>query len=225
MEAARSLGLNAAESYITTFGAVSTFVTKRYDRERTDDRWHRLHQEDFCQALAVTPAKKYQRGEGGPGLADLGKLTEAFPLLSDRRAVALDFYKAFVFNVVAGCTDARAKNYSLLLQGETVQLAPLYDLATYAPYRADGDVVLLPMNVDGQYQSDSISSADLERAGARLRISRDEAVDIVQRTRTGMITAFEKSRDAITVSNPALTVTANAVLESVRKLPLCLTAS
>ena len=41
---------------------------------------------------------------------------------------------ALIFNWVIGGTDAHAKNYSLLLAGRRLQLAPLYDLASALPY-------------------------------------------------------------------------------------------
>ena len=223
MTAARALGLSVAESYVTTFGGLSTFVSKRYDRVFEDGRWRRLHQEDLCQALGVTPVKKYQRTEGGPGVGDFANLTELFPLAADRREASVEFFKAFVFNVVVGGTDAHAKNYSLLLENETVALAPLYDLATYAPYRKDDEVVLLPMNVNGKYASDSVSTADLVKVGSRLRVPDEQAVEIVDRMRHGAIPAFEEARDEFNGS--ATRSVTSAVLNAVSKLPLCIAAS
>lgn len=221
MGAARMLGLDVAESYITTFGTVSTFVTKRYDRARVGGRWVRLHQEDLCQALGVTPAKKYQRIDGGPGVGDVAQLIESFPVLTDRRAVARDFFAAFVFNVVIGGTDAHAKNYSLLLDGENVRLAPLYDLATFAPYRSEGQVVLLAMSVNGKYRSDSVSSQDLVKVGTRLRLSRDDASEIVEGTRDRAIGAFERARENLVSTDVRTTKVADRVVRAVRGLPLC----
>ncbi|QYH35291.1 type II toxin-antitoxin system HipA family toxin [Salinibacterium sp. M195] len=224
MNAARLLGLNVSESYVRNFGDVSTFVSKRYDRVFSGGRWHRLHQEDLCQALGVTPAKKYQRTEGGPGVGDFATLTERFPIASDRREASGEFFAAFVFNVVIGGTDAHAKNYSLLLENETVALAPLYDLATYAPYRTDDEVVLLPMNVNGKYRSDAISTADLVKVGARLRVPTDQAVAIVDRMRNGAVTAFAEAGEEFG-ENQSARVVASAVVEAIRKLPLCVDAA
>lgn len=46
---------------------------KRYDREQAPAGWRRLHQEDFCQALALPSGRKYQ-AEGGPSLEDCFEL-------------------------------------------------------------------------------------------------------------------------------------------------------
>lgn len=68
-------------------------VTERYDRALVDGRWRQLHQEDFCQALSVSPNKKYQHRDGGPGLANIARLIRSLPFESDRRAVGERFYR------------------------------------------------------------------------------------------------------------------------------------
>jgi serine/threonine-protein kinase HipA len=42
--------------------------------------------------------------------------------------------RAVAFNWLVLGTDAHAKNYSLLLSGQQVRLAPLYDIASALPY-------------------------------------------------------------------------------------------
>ncbi|MHA3724015.1 HipA N-terminal domain-containing protein [Leucobacter sp. HY1910] len=37
---------------------IRNFVSQRYDRELRGGVWHRLHQEDLCQALSVMPDRK-----------------------------------------------------------------------------------------------------------------------------------------------------------------------
>jgi serine/threonine-protein kinase HipA len=44
------------------------------------------------------------------------------------------FVEALVFNWLVGGTDAHAKNYSFLMEGPDIRLAPLYDLTTGLPY-------------------------------------------------------------------------------------------
>lgn len=51
-------------------------LVKRYDRVETEQGIQRLHQEDFCQALGISPEMKYQR-EGGP------KISECFGLIRE----------------------------------------------------------------------------------------------------------------------------------------------
>ena len=44
------------------------------------------------------------------------------------------FADALAFNWLIAGTDAHAKNYSLLLAGNQIRLAPLYDIASILPY-------------------------------------------------------------------------------------------
>jgi len=87
MSAARALGCNVAKSELQNIDGLDVFVTERYDRKLENGQWTRLHQEDLCQALSVAPDKKYQRQDGGPGLAAIAGLIRSLPLESDRQAV------------------------------------------------------------------------------------------------------------------------------------------
>nr|WP_274636878.1 HipA domain-containing protein [Microbacterium bovistercoris] len=66
---------------MTTERRHAVFVSTRYDRRLEDGRWHRLHQEDLCQALSVPPDTKYQF-EGGPGIAAIARLINSSPCRS-----------------------------------------------------------------------------------------------------------------------------------------------
>jgi hypothetical protein len=48
----------------------------RDDRVQIAGRWHRIHQEDCCQALGDHPGSKYEN-EGGPGFAQIMSLLES----------------------------------------------------------------------------------------------------------------------------------------------------
>ena len=49
--------MNAAESRLERFEEREAIVVVRYDRSPEGNR---LHQEDFCQALGLDPAAKYE---------------------------------------------------------------------------------------------------------------------------------------------------------------------
>ena len=90
-----------------------------------DGTLHRLHQEDFCQALGYPDGLKYE-ASGGPGLAACAALVRKLALGPVAVQGLLDWV---VFNVLIGNADAHAKNLSLLCDrvGQR-RLAPLYDL-------------------------------------------------------------------------------------------------
>ncbi|HEY0691385.1 MAG TPA: HipA domain-containing protein [Kribbella sp.] len=79
------------------------------------------------------PAKKYQN-EGGPSPSDIAALFRRVMPRSAARDATRAFLDALVWNWVIAGTDAHAKNYSLLLLGNQVRLAPFYDVASALPY-------------------------------------------------------------------------------------------
>lgn len=109
-------------------------MVRRFDRPQNArgdiERWHQV---DFCQAVGVPPSRKYE-ARGGPNartLAGLLRRVSTAPEADVRR-----FSDALLFNYLSGSPDGHAKNFSLLLVGTQVRLAPLYDLATGLPYDA-----------------------------------------------------------------------------------------
>jgi len=108
------------------------YVVDRYDRNRDENGvMHRIHQEDFCQALGVVPEMKYQH-EGGPDLTQCFDLVRSATRPSAPQILRLlDFC---VFNALIGNHDAHAKNFSLLYAGKAPVLAPFYDTLSTAVY-------------------------------------------------------------------------------------------
>jgi serine/threonine-protein kinase HipA len=220
MTAATQLGLTVAGAELEHIGKWPVFITPRFDREFTDDRWRRLHQEDLCQALAVPPSKKYQRRDGGPGTAAIGDLLRSLPFDTDRRAAGEAFYRALIFNTVAACTDAHAKNYSVLLDGMHVRLAPLYDLASYAGYWNRQSGIEVAMSIGGEYRLSHMSTGKLVGEARRFGLASDAAEAIVESTRHGMVEAFEAARAAIGRLDSDGEAAADDLIRGVRELPL-----
>jgi serine/threonine-protein kinase HipA len=108
-------------------GKRTYLLVKRFDRTEVSDRWRRLHQEDYCQALGKPPSAKYeanQTGIRGPALEDMFELTR-------RHMPSIDIVHLLdmvVVNVLACNTDAHAKNYAIIIRGNGASIAPMYDL-------------------------------------------------------------------------------------------------
>lgn len=219
MMAARHCGLSTAESSVEEIEGISCFVTTRYDRSVEGEQIRRIHQEDFAQALSVSPERKYQHRDGGPGVARIAQLCRSFPIPDDRHQVGKAFYGAFAFNVIAGCTDAHAKNYSLLLQGNRVTLAPLYDLVTFGGYWTGDAPLFSAMSVDGAYSLDHISASALARVGTLFGVEK-EATEIVHGLQDSVVGAFESSVATLLNTRPDAEAFATRLLQSLRKLPL-----
>ena len=156
LEAARRVGMAAARTRVERFADESVVVVERYDRLVTrHDLGHeltisRVHQEDLCQSLAVPPWRKYQN-EGGPGALDIIALLRREIPPRAAVAAAQSFVDALIWNWVIAGTDAHAKNYSLLLSGGDVRLAPLYDIASALPYGAHERKLRMAMKIGGEY--------------------------------------------------------------------------
>ncbi|MFC4225513.1 HipA domain-containing protein [Lysinibacter cavernae] len=175
MAAAKNLGLNVADQgMIETELGDFVYVTARYDREIRDGKWVRLHQEDFCQALSVQPDKKYQE-EGGPSIRNIATLFRSLPQPEDQKSNAKGFFDALVFNVAMQGTDAHAKNYSLMLRGQSAKLAPLYDLASHAPYTAEG--LKLSMSMNDEYLIDKVGQSNFISVAKSLGLDETYAVE------------------------------------------------
>ncbi len=129
---ANAMKLPAAQAIVHAIGDRQILLVTRYDRGMANDgQITRLHQEDFCQALAVVPELKYQN-EGGPGLPACFDLVRRVTRPSAPQVLRLLDY--VVFNALVGNHDAHAKNFSLLYTDKLSALAPMYDVLCTAVY-------------------------------------------------------------------------------------------
>lgn len=134
MKAAKAVGLPVANVAYRTFGSEPAIVIERYDRVETPaGEVVRIHQEDFCQAMSVSPETKYAE-QGGPSTPQIIEMLKTTG--SNARDNIYRFILFMFFNYLIGATDAHAKNHSILFVApDDIRLAPLYDVATIAPYR------------------------------------------------------------------------------------------
>ena len=151
LDAARRAGLLAARTRIGRFGDETAVVVDRYDRLVVGGNTVRLHQEDVCQALGLPPSLKYQN-EGGPSPGDVAKLLRSAMPPSIAEESVWRFADALIWNWLIAGTDAHAKNYSLLLAGDQIRLAPLYDVASALPYDTHERKLRFAMKIGGDYR-------------------------------------------------------------------------
>lgn len=129
------LGFPVADCDIATFGERKVLSVKRFDRalQLPPDRppWlARLPQEDFCQALGMPGALKYE-SDGGPGIRAILRQLDGS---SHAGADKLVFVKAQLAFWLMAATDGHAKNFSIFLErGGGYRLTPLYDVLSAFP--------------------------------------------------------------------------------------------
>jgi serine/threonine-protein kinase HipA len=150
LDAARRAGLIAVRTEIARFEQETAVVVRRYDRVM-GPKVLRVHQEDLCQALGVPPVRKYQN-EGGPGVASISELLREVMSPDIAEESVRRFADALIWNWLIGGTDAHAKNYSLLLAGNQIRLAPLYDIASALPYGSHERKLRFAMKLGGDYR-------------------------------------------------------------------------
>jgi serine/threonine-protein kinase HipA len=92
-------------------------------------------------------------------------------------AALREFLDALAWNWLIGGTDAHAKNYSLLLAGDQVRLAPLYDVASMLPYDGVDELKLkMAMKLGGEYRLKSHSPSTWVKVAAELGLDPDRTV-------------------------------------------------
>lgn len=174
LNAAARAGLLVAPTRVLRVRDESVVVSTRYDRVDTGGKWlTRIHQEDMCQALGVPPTRKYEN-EGGPGVRRItGLLRNALPV-EHVTAGVWRFFDAVVLNWMIGGTDGHAKNYSLLLAGNQVRLAPLYDVASALPYPGqDVQRLKLAMKLGGDYTLRTRSASLWDKVATEMSLPAD----------------------------------------------------
>ena len=120
------------------FGSKRTLVVERFDRVWTrDGRLLRRPQEDCCQALSISPTRKYE-SDGGPGIAAVLSLLKGSDVPDEDQA---QFLKSLVVFWLLGATDGHAKNFSIFLSpGGRFRLTPLYDVISTQPSADAGQI-------------------------------------------------------------------------------------
>jgi serine/threonine-protein kinase HipA len=114
------------------------------------------------------------------------------------------FADALIWNWLVAGTDGHAKNYSLLLAGDQVRLAPLYDIASALPYGTHERKLRLAMKIGGDYRV-SLERNTWPEAGRELGLDPGALVDRVRELGTLLPGAFAEaanSSDVVSLARP-----------------------
>ena len=164
MRAAKLLDLDVAHTEYTSFTSENAIVVTRFDRYTEEDGTvHRRHQEDICQALGAS--RKYE-AYGGPSAADVVRLLHTASQTAAQARDNVDrFLDALTYNTLIGAPDAHGRNYAVLLDGEDVTLAPLYDVATGLAYDQPEKQRVASMSIGGTFAFAEMNAASWRRLG------------------------------------------------------------
>ena len=169
LQAARGVGVIAVASRVVTLGDQRAISVERYDRVLGADAiLRRVHQEDLCQAAGLHPDSKYEN-EGGPSVTRLGTLLDRHIPGAAGASSRMRFAEALALNWLLAGPDAHAKNYSLLLSGDQVRLAPLYDVASALAYPDfHAPKFKMAMKLGGTYLASRVGNTQWRRVAAQL---------------------------------------------------------
>ena len=187
MKLAGFLSLDVPPVDLINLAEKDVFVVKRYDRLAKDKTIQRLHQEDFCQALGLMSEQKYQ-ADGGPGIADmcaLIKKTFTVPAITIKKLLGY-----VVFNYLIGNCDCHGKNYSILYDGKSMKLAPLYDAVSTTIYPGLSDK--LSMKIGKQYEIKKVSKNDFFQMAQELDLNPSAIYSVFDAFATKLDDAFDK---------------------------------
>jgi len=159
MRAARLAGLPVPDVSVQMFNDERAFVVRRFDRQKTSSGWRRIHQEDMCQALGLSPSRKYEIHQG-PGAARVVRLIRQSVTGGRHEEDVWRFVDALIFNALVVGTDAHAKNYSFLIAAGQVRLSPLYDVNSYLPYQRPRQHPEMSMRIGAKARPDLVTGKD-----------------------------------------------------------------
>lgn len=106
------------------------------------------------------------------------------------------FVRALVFNYLVGAPDAHAKNYSVLLAGSQVRLAPLYDVASGLPdepTRQDHELDRAAMGIGGEKRFGLVTGRHWDKFSSQARLEPDHVRGIVRDLSTAVPDALDRA--------------------------------
>lgn len=125
LKVARYAGLTVPDFALKSIAKQFTLILKRFDRTIEEHRVKKIHQEDLCQALGLSPVRKFERDKG-PSCSDLFGLLNRMSIPARERHRMI---KTLMFNYFINNTGAHGKNISFISKQPTLwEMAPFYDL-------------------------------------------------------------------------------------------------
>ncbi|MBI9113341.1 type II toxin-antitoxin system HipA family toxin [Maridesulfovibrio ferrireducens] len=156
---AKNMKFNVPEVLPLPFANSFLFCIVRYDRvPQKKGILQRLHQEDFCQALGLSPHQKYE-ADGGVTTKQCFQLLQTHSSHPAKNRLAL--LRMAIFNYCIGNMDAHGKNFSLLYTNATPELAPFYDLLSTVIY--ENTSKRLAMKIGKENRPDWVQARHWER--------------------------------------------------------------
>lgn len=112
------------------------YFIQRFDRQ---GRSKKIHVEDFAQLMGANRETKYSSSM--EKVANILDHFCTFPMVEK-----VELFKRTIFNFLVGNEDMHLKNFSLIVQDDIVQLAPVYDFLNSTIVLKDPEEIALPLD-------------------------------------------------------------------------------
>lgn len=210
MTLAQRVGVPAPAVTTGKAGGRDYLLVARYDRSQEGAALRRLHQEDFCQALGLPPSAKYQHSQFRGPKGSFAKMVDRLREVGAGGEV-LRIWDAMVFNVLCCNTDAHMKNYSILITGGGIELAPIYDVMCAAVW--DGITKNLALDVADKRVGDYIERRHWEREAQKCGLRPAAAISRVKTLAEKMLKETKLAKEQI----EAMPAGGHALLDDVER--------
>jgi len=181
MLTAKKLNIEVPDCFIINVGTGQSeellYAIERFDRQRINEDGictpHRLHQEDFAQALGIPASEKYET-------ENKGYLKKMFELVTDYSSNPIEdglkLWDRIIFNYMIGNTDAHIKNYGLLYSDDLkkIRLSPAYDIVCTRIYGNRNDMSIM---INGKLDCTSVDREDFEVMARKVSIGYKVAME------------------------------------------------
>lgn len=186
----------AADTRVVSVGASRAILVTRFDREAgPDGTVHRIHQEDFGQALGGS--EKYQNSPASaPRLIDMARLLRDHATFPPPVALR-ELLELLTVNMVLGNCDMHVRNLSLLLERTHVRLAPANDVVPTSVW--EDQTKDLSLYVGGEAFIDDVTGSSLVEEAATWGMR----VPLARRIVNGTLEAAEASLGQVAQSAAA----------------------
>lgn len=200
LQLAKNLGINVVEPDLFLLEDKAYLVLDRYDREIEGSSVVRMHQEDFCQILAITPDMKYQ-SEGGIGVQKSFELVEKYS--SQASVDKINLLNLMIFNLLIGNHDAHAKNFSILYQkaNHKIKLAPFYDLLSTVVYPSISPK--MAMKFGDNYKFKKLNKHDLRKFIEAINMSKAFSISKILKIIKNIIPAAQELASKLNKEYPS----------------------
>lgn len=196
LKTAEKLGIKVPKVEIRQVGKTKFLLVERYDREQKNGKIKRLHQEDFCQALNISSAYKYEIYGG----VSFKNCFEVLKRTSKPAVNIKDFLERMIFNYLIINNDAHGKNFSVIYNNDKIEFTPAYDILCTKIYGKKLDYQMA-MSIGGYFDSEGIQPIHFQKLAKDIGVSYTQLknrikyyCDILPNVLQDVVNSFENTK-------------------------------